>query len=74
VMLVPLAEVWRKKEDRRKRRLATAAGLDRDAFNTLFRNYRWEMVHVSKDGKSEKTFDALEWLTAIGSRVPNNRG
>jgi hypothetical protein len=26
--------------------------------------------HVSKDGKSRKTFNALEWLTAMCSHVP----
>ena len=30
-----------------------------------------EVVYTSKDGKSLKTFDALEWLAAMCSHVPN---
>jgi hypothetical protein len=30
-----------------------------------------KVVYTSKDGKSEKTFDALEWLAAMCSHVPN---
>jgi hypothetical protein len=30
-------------------------------------------VYTSKDGKSLKTFDALEWLAATCSHVPNKR-
>jgi hypothetical protein len=26
---------------------------------------------MDKDGKQEKVFDALEWLAAMGSHVPN---
>ena len=29
------------------------------------------VVYRSKDGRSEKTFDALEWLAAMCSHVPN---
>jgi len=29
------------------------------------------VLHRSKDGKNEKTFDALEWLAAMCSHVPN---
>ena len=29
------------------------------------------MVYESKDGKEEKIFDALEWLAAMCSHVPN---
>jgi hypothetical protein len=29
------------------------------------------VVYRSKDGKNEKTFDALEWLAAMCSHVPN---
>ena len=30
-----------------------------------------KVVYQSKDGKSEKVFDALEWLAAMCSHVPN---
>ena len=30
-----------------------------------------KVVYRSKDGKSEKTFDALEWLAAMCSHVPS---
>ncbi len=30
-----------------------------------------QVVYRSKDGKNEKTFDALEWLAAMCSHVPN---
>jgi len=30
-----------------------------------------KVVYKSKDGKEEKTFDALEWLAAMASHVPN---
>ena len=30
-----------------------------------------KVVYHSKDGKSEKVFDALEWLAAMASHVPN---
>ena len=30
-----------------------------------------KFVYQSKDGKSEKVFDALEWLAAMCSHVPN---
>jgi hypothetical protein len=30
-----------------------------------------KVLYRSKDGKKEKTFDALEWLAAITSHVPN---
>jgi hypothetical protein len=30
-----------------------------------------KVLHQSKDGKMEKTFDALEWLAAMTSHVPN---
>jgi hypothetical protein len=30
-----------------------------------------KVVYRSKDGKNEKTFDALEWLAAMCSHVPN---
>ena len=30
-----------------------------------------KVVYRSKDGKSEKTFDALEWMAAMCSHVPN---
>ncbi len=29
------------------------------------------VIYESKDGKEEKVFDALEWLAAMGSHVPN---
>ena len=32
-------------------------------------NQLW--FYQSKDGKMEKTFDALEWLAAMTSHVPN---
>ena len=28
------------------------------------------VVYRSKDGKEKKTYDALEWLAAMGSHVP----
>ncbi len=31
-----------------------------------------KVVYRSKDGKNEKTFDALEWQAAMCSHVPNN--
>ena len=31
----------------------------------------WHDVYQSKDGKEEKIFDALEWLAAMCSHVPN---
>jgi hypothetical protein len=30
-----------------------------------------KVVYLSKDGKNEKIFDALEWLAAMCSHVPN---
>jgi hypothetical protein len=30
-----------------------------------------KVTYCSKDGKQEKVFDALEWLAAMGSHVPN---
>jgi len=30
-----------------------------------------KVVYQSKDGKEEKVFDALEWLAAMCSHVPN---
>lgn len=30
-----------------------------------------QVVYQSKDGKEEKVFDALEWLAAMCSHVPN---
>ena len=30
-----------------------------------------KVVYKSKDAKKEKTFDALEWLAAMASHVPN---
>ena len=30
-----------------------------------------KIIYCSKDGKQEKVFDALEWLAAMGSHVPN---
>ena len=30
-----------------------------------------KVVYLSKDGKEEKAFDALEWLAAMCSHVPN---
>ena len=30
-----------------------------------------KVVYRSKDGKEERVFDALEWLAAMGSHVPN---
>jgi hypothetical protein len=30
-----------------------------------------KVVYLSKDGKQEKVFDALEWLAAMCSHVPN---
>ena len=30
-----------------------------------------KVLYQSKDGKKEKTFDALEWLAAMTSHVPN---
>ena len=30
-----------------------------------------KVIYQSKDGKEEKTFDALEWLAAMCSHVPN---
>ena len=30
-----------------------------------------KVVYQSKDGKERKTFDALEWLAAMASHVPN---
>jgi hypothetical protein len=30
-----------------------------------------QVLYRSKDGKNEKTFDALEWLAAMCSHVPN---
>jgi hypothetical protein len=32
-----------------------------------------KVVSISKDQKKEKTFDALEWLTAMCSHVPDKR-
>ena len=32
-----------------------------------------KVVYKSKDAKEEKTFDALEWLAAMASHVPNIR-
>ena len=29
------------------------------------------VIYCSKDGKQEKVFDALEWIAAMGSHVPN---
>ncbi len=32
----------------------------------------WPMgLYRSKDGKTDKTFDAIEWLAAMCSHVPN---
>ena len=33
-----------------------------------------KVVYKSKDGKEEKIFDALEWLAAMCSHVPNKKG
>jgi hypothetical protein len=33
-----------------------------------------KVVYRSKDGKNEKTFDALEWLAAMCSHVPSKGG
>ena len=30
-----------------------------------------KVIYQSKDGKEEKAFDALEWLAAMCSRIPN---
>ncbi len=30
-----------------------------------------KVINESKDGKEEKVFDALEWLAAMSSHVPN---
>jgi Putative transposase len=30
-----------------------------------------KVLYRSKDGKNEKTFDAIEWLAAMSSHVPN---
>jgi len=30
-----------------------------------------KVIYKSKDGKKEKTFDALEWLAAMCSHIPN---
>jgi hypothetical protein len=30
-----------------------------------------QVLYRSKDGKNERTFDALEWLAAMCSHVPN---
>jgi len=30
-----------------------------------------KVIYWSKDGKEGKVFDALEWIAAMGSRVPN---
>ena len=30
-----------------------------------------KVIYLSKDSKEKKTFDALEWLAAMGSHVPN---
>ncbi len=30
-----------------------------------------EVIYESRDGKEEKVFDALEWLAAMTSHVPN---
>jgi hypothetical protein len=32
--------------------------------------FKWGRQHRSKDGKNEKTFDALEWLAAMCFHVP----
>jgi len=29
------------------------------------------LIYESKDGKKEKVFDALEWLAAMSSHVPD---
>lgn len=31
-----------------------------------------KVLYRSKDGKNEKTFDAIEWIAAKCSHVPNN--
>ncbi|MCJ7696700.1 MAG: hypothetical protein MUO40_14920 [Anaerolineaceae bacterium] len=31
----------------------------------------FKVIYQSRDGKEEKVFDALEWLAAMCSRVPN---
>jgi len=33
-----------------------------------------QVLYRSKDGKNEKTFDALEWLAAMCSHVPSKGG
>ena len=30
-----------------------------------------KVIYQSKDGKDKKVFDALEWLAAMASHVPN---
>jgi hypothetical protein len=30
-----------------------------------------KVIYCSKGGKQEKVFDALEWLAAMGSHVPD---
>ena len=30
-----------------------------------------KVIYQSKDGKQEKVFDALEWVAAVCSHVPN---
>ena len=30
-----------------------------------------KVIYKSKDGRKEKVFEALEWLAAMGSHVPN---
>ncbi len=37
----------------------------------VFKMLLSKVLYQSKDGKEEKTFDALEWLAAMCSHVPN---
>jgi hypothetical protein len=30
-----------------------------------------KVIYESKDGKGEKVFEALKWLTTVGSHVPD---
>jgi hypothetical protein len=38
---------------------------------TTYLSEESKVTYCCKDGKQEKVFDALEWLAAIGSYVPN---
>jgi hypothetical protein len=42
-----------------------------DLSTFIWRRKSFDRFYQSKDGKMEKTFDALEWLAAMGPHVPD---